>query len=138
MRLRHSTPSARFEMTPLLDVIFLLLTFFILVQPLMVQAELLKVTLPELTAGEVARDSPLVAITIDSAGNLYVNREAVNKAQLQQRLEAAAQQEAGPRVYVGMAAGQGEVDRLPLMLEVVEMLKAAGINDFSFVGAPKR
>jgi biopolymer transport protein ExbD len=124
-------------MTPLLDVIFLLLTFFILVQPLMVQAELLRVTLPELTAGEVAKENPLLAITIDAAGNLYVNREAVSEEQLQARLRAAAQQEKAPRVYVGMAAGQGDVDRLPLMLRVVEMLKAAGISDFSFVGAPK-
>ncbi len=137
LKLRNPSHEVRFEMTPLLDVIFLLLTFFILVQPLMVQAELLKVTLPRLRAGEAAREAPLLAITIDAAGRLYANREPVHEAELRRRLFAAAEQELAPRVYVGMAAGQGEVDRLPTMLRVVEMLREAGIEDFSIVGAPK-
>lgn len=124
-------------MTPLLDVIFLLLTFFILVQPLMVQAELLKVTLPKLSTGQAATDSPLLAITIDGAGKLYANREPVSEQQLKVALEKAVQTDAAPRVFVGMQAGQGEVDRLPLMLRVVELLREVGIEDFSIVGAPQ-
>ena len=124
-------------MAPLLDVIFLLLTFFILMYPLMVQAKLMPVTLQEFASGQEATESALLAITIDGAGQLYVNREPIDEARLVTRLEQAAELESAPRVYVGVEAGAGQVDRAPLLLKVVEMVKAAGIEDFAFVGAPR-
>lgn len=137
LRIRRSTPEARFEMTPLLDVIFLLLTFFILIQPLMVQAQLLRVTLPKLRSGQAATDAPLLAITIDNSGRLYANRQPVTEPALRAALQKAVQTDAAPRVFVGMEAGQGQVDRLPLMLRVIELLHELGIEDFSIVGAPQ-
>jgi biopolymer transport protein ExbD len=124
-------------MTPLLDVIFLLLTFFILVQPLMVRAELLRVTLEKLESGAPASEAPMLAITIDAAGRMYVNREPVDERVLRRRLGEAAAADPAPRVYLGVEAGPGEVDRLPTMWRIVELLDDAGITDFSFIGAPR-
>lgn len=123
-------------MTPLMDVIFLLLTFFIYSQVLVVRAELLPVKLPELSAGQAAADDLLLAITVDGAGKLYLNREPTTEAALPATLQRIASQPDPPRVYVAMEAGQGQVDRAPIMLRIVEMLRTAGIEDFAFVGAP--
>lgn len=134
--LRRSTHEPRIEMTPLLDVIFLLLTFFIYSQVLVVRAELLPVRLPELSAGQAASDDLLMAITVDGRGRLYLNREPTAEGELPARLRAIANQPDPPRVYVAMEAGEGEVDRAPILLRIFGELRAAGINDFSFVGAP--
>lgn len=136
-RIRRTTHEPRFELTPLLDVIFLLLTFFIFSQVMMVRAELLPVRLPQFAAGATAAEADaMLALTIDAEGRLYANFEPVTRDQLRLILERLAEQEAPPRVYVGTEEGLGEVDRLPVMLELVELLRATGIENFSFVGRP--
>lgn len=136
-RIRRTTHEARFELTPLLDVIFLLLTFFIFSQVMLVRAELLPVNLPRFSAGATAADADAaLALTIDNRGRIYANFEPVTREQLTILLENLAERDDPPRVYVGTEAGSGQVDRLPVMLELVEQLRAAGIDNFSFVGQP--
>jgi len=136
-RIRRTTHEARFELTPLLDVIFLLLTFFILSQVMLVRADLLPVNLPRFAAGATAAEQDAaLALTIDRRGQVYANFEPVSRERLAALLNDLAERDQPPRVYVGTEAGTGDVDRLPVMLELVEQLRAAGIDDFSFVGQP--
>jgi len=137
-RIRRTRHEARFELTPLLDVIFLLLTFFIFSQVMLVRAELLPVTLPRFAAGATAAETDAgLALTIDRRGRIYANFEPVTDEQLTLLLENLAERENPPPVFVGTEAGVGEVDRLPVMLQLVEKLRAAGIENFSFVGQPE-
>lgn len=125
-------------MMPLLDVIFLLLTFFIMLQPEMIRAALLKVNLPQLQTAAPADASPMLAITLDADGQLYLNREPVGRDELRARLFRAAEQSDAPRVYLASEGGAGRIDRLPIVLEIIDLLRGVGIEDFTLVGAPRR
>ncbi|MFZ5536154.1 MAG: ExbD/TolR family protein [Pseudomonadota bacterium] len=76
------------DLTPLIDVVFLLLLFFMLTTTF-VEATRLKVDLPEAGQGAAAehKDEPWV-IEIDAAGHYALNGEVVEADQLAARLRA--------------------------------------------------
>ena len=88
LSLRRPQYEMRIEIMPLIDVIFLLLTFFIYAMVLMVRAELLPVQMHAFSSGEAARVPPAVAITIDRDGAIYFNREQISIDRVLERLEA--------------------------------------------------
>ena len=124
-------------MTPLLDVIFLLLTFFIFALVVTVQAQVLPIRLPELTTGETARDAKIAGVTVDGSGNLFLNREPVTRQQLRERLKELAALPQPPAFYLAIDAGEGEVDRGPILIEAIEMFRSLGIKNLNIVGQPR-
>ena len=138
---RRRDLSPRVEIMPLIDVIFLLLTFFIYSLISMVRAEVLPVQLQALTTGEQAEPAVVVAVTIDAQGGLYLNRAPIDRGALDQRLSQIAQSENKPRLFLAMEdtgdvepGAAGVVDRGPLLIELIERVRKAGIEDFSIVG----
>ena len=77
LTLRRPQNEPRIEIMPMIDVIFLLLTFFIYAMVLMVRAELLPLQLPEFASGQPATIPPAVTISIDEQGSLFLNREPI-------------------------------------------------------------
>ena len=74
------------DMTPLIDVVFLLLIFFMLTASF-TQAQRLKVELPKAEQGENAQDQNKEwVIEIDAQGNYALNGEALAGEQLTVRL----------------------------------------------------
>lgn len=74
------------DMTPLIDVVFLLLIFFMLTASF-TQAQRLKVELPKAEQGEPSPDqSKDWTIEIDAHGNYALNGEALAPEQLEVRL----------------------------------------------------
>ena len=136
---RHDL-APRVEMTPLIDVIFLLLTFFIYSLVMMVRAELLPVTLTTLSTGEQAQAAEVVAITIDRAGQLYLNRQPVTADQLDEQLKEMVALDQPPKLFIAMEADdkttQTPVDRGPLLIGLIEQVRNNGITDFNIVGEP--
>ena len=137
LSLRRNRHNPRLELTPLLDVIFLLLTMFMFNQLVAHQAELLNFRLPQLSTGVLAKEYDLLAVSVDSRGQIYVNREPVDEQDLQDRLSVAMNQDTPPSVYLQIEAGQGDVDRAPLMIRITQIMRQAGVDNFSFVGSPE-
>jgi len=74
------------DMTPLIDVVFLLLIFFMLTASF-TQAQRLKVDLPKAEQGESSQDQNKDwTIEIDAQGNYALNGEALAPEQLESRL----------------------------------------------------
>lgn len=124
---------------PLIDVIFLLLTFFIYSLLTMVRAEILPVQLQTLTTGQAAEPAAIVAVTIDARGGLYLNRQPMGSDQLDERLNAIAQQADRPKLFLALeetpAQGTGVlVDRGPLLIALIERVRRAGLEEFNIVG----
>lgn len=131
---------------PLIDVIFLLLTFFIYSLVTMVQAEILPVQLQTLTTGQAAEPASIMAITIDAQGSLYFNRAPIEDAALDAKLAELAQLEDVPKLFLaledtrltaepGKADNAGRtIDRGPLLISLIERVRKAGIEDFNIVG----
>ena len=137
--IRRHDLSPRVELLPLINVVFLLLTFFIYSLVVMVRVEVLPVQLTTLTTGQQAKSAKIAAITIDAAGRLYMNREPVEMEQLDQQLRAYAEAEDRPQLFLAMEAADPSapseaVDRGPILLRLIEQVRAAGIEDFRIVG----
>lgn len=132
--LRRNQHETRIEIMPLIDVIFLLLTFFIYAMVLMVRAELLPVEMHAFASGEPAKVPPAVAITIDRNGSLFFNREQIAMSTVLDRLKAVHDADPDTVIYVA-AEATGSTDRLPTFLDLYDHLAHAGLN-IKLVGAP--
>ena len=84
----------------MIDVVFLLLTFFI--YTLVVRVEFLPVQLMGVSTGEQLTERDVVAITIDRAGRYYVNREPLGEQAFEDRLREIGGLEDQPMVVVAM------------------------------------
>lgn len=120
-------------MTPLIDVIFLLLTFFIYSLITMVRVDVLPVSLAGLVGGSASTASQIDAVTIDRTGSVFWNREAIDWVELDRRLDAFAARDDDPTLYLA-AEAQGDADRLPVMLRLMERVQAAGVANIAVVG----
>jgi biopolymer transport protein ExbD len=135
-RIRRSDYSPRIELAPVLDVVFVLLTFFVYSVAMMIEADVLPLRLTALAAGATPSAETLGkldAITIDKDGKLFFNREPVDQAQLDTRLAELKKKVERPRIYLAMEA-QGDKDRGPMFIELIGQVQKAGITDFVIVG----
>ncbi len=133
--IRRSDYDARIEIMPLIDVIFLLLTFFIYALVLMVRVDLLPVPLETYISGDPADPVPASTITLGLDGTLSFNDEKIEADQVINRINSAKQDEPNTRFYLVMAAGEGEVDRGPVLTSLWDRLRDAGV-EINLVGAP--
>lgn len=90
------------NLTPLIDVVFLLLIFFMVSTTFDRETEL-NIELPEASGKPVENQRPLVEITIDEKGRYFVNKEEVINTQLETLKQA-----------IKKAAGDAEKPRLLL------------------------
>lgn len=125
-------------MMPLIDVVFLLLTFFIYAMVLMVRAHLLPVELPTLRGGLSGQGPRVeaVSITMDETGSLFVNAQPATLADAIDAVRAFKAENPDGRVYVAPSAA-GNADRLPAFLQLVNRLRSSGIDEFFIVGRPE-
>jgi biopolymer transport protein ExbD len=135
LTIRRTNHEARVEIMPLLDVIFLLLTFFIYAMVLMVRAELLPVEMHSFSSGEPTTVPPAVAITIDRNGSLFLNREPISMDAVLPRLTELKAKDPDTIIYVA-AEKVGTGDRLPVFLDLYDELAHAGLN-IKLVGSPE-
>jgi len=133
--LRRSDTTPRVELMPLIDVVFLLLTFFIYSLIISVRAEVLPVELVPLATGQSAEPGPVRALTIDPRGELFWDQEPIESGALEARLDALAAEENPPTLYLAMSE-RGETDRGPQLLSLIEQVRSAGLTNFVIVGRP--
>jgi biopolymer transport protein ExbD len=105
-------PLAEINVTPLVDVMLVLLIVFMVAAPLMVVG--VPVRLPETSAERVAEPKEPVVVSVDAQGRWYLRREELAPEPLAARLAglAAADREAPVYVRGDRAVPYGEVMRL--------------------------
>lgn len=77
----HSTEEIGLDITPLIDVVFLLLIFFMVSTTFERESEL-NITLPEASKETVETKVDSINITIDSQSNIYINDKELVNSQL--------------------------------------------------------
>lgn len=90
------------NLTPLIDVVFLLLIFFMVSTTFERETEI-SVQLPEADGEQLTTEKSVVEITIDAKGRYYVNRAEVVNTQLEtlkRAIKEAAGGEAEPQVIL--------------------------------------
>ncbi len=135
LNFRRSSLEPRIELTPLLDVIFLLLIFFIYALVLTVEAEVLPVRLPSLGSAEAAERAEIAAITLDADGEVFLNRRPTPRDELKSTLRGLALQPNPPQVFVAISE-EGNVDRGPAFVRLVDLVREVGFEQVNIVGRP--
>ena len=123
-------PMADINVTPLVDVMLVLLIIFMVTAPLLTAG--VPVNLPDARAKALDQDQQPVQLSIDREGKLFLGDEEVADAALAGRLEsiaAAARGAEPPQVYLraDRALDYGRVMR------VMGELNRAGLNRVSLV-----
>ena len=123
-------PMAEINVTPLVDVMLVLLIIFMVTAPLLVAG--VPVDLPESRAGALDQQAKPVQIALDKDGGLFIDDHPVSDAALPQRLSAIAAEPAPPegrRIYLraDKALDYGRVMR------VMGELNRAGLNHVALV-----
>ena len=114
-------------MTPLIDVMLVLLVIFIIAAPLM--ASSLRLDLPK-TPGGSPTDAPAsLAVAIDSQGQLFLGSEPISAETLRARVRQAAQSNPATEVQLraDTAVPYGRV------VEFMALANAAGLSRIGFV-----
>jgi len=120
-------PMSEINMTPLVDVMLVLVVIFIITAPLLVSA--VKVDLPHAT-GAAALEAPKhLSLTIDRQGQAYVDDLPMDSAALGTTLRRAAQR--NPETEVRLRADA----RVPYgrVVEVMGLTHQAGLHRIGFV-----
>lgn len=129
-RIRRTMPEPRMEMTPLMDVVFLLLTFFVFALLVMVRADVLNVSLPTLSAAEPAAGASTITITIDEAGAAYIDGDPVEVDDVAAQVAPRLAENPDARLLVAVDTRS----RTATLMQVVNNLVAAKITDFALLG----
>ncbi len=120
-------PMSDINMTPLIDVMLVLLVIFMITAPLMTSS--LKLDLPK-TEGARPSDAPVfVALAVDAQGRLFVGDEPVTPQQLLERVRTAAARDPGAEVQLraDQAVPYGRV------AELIALVQEAGLTRIGFV-----
>ena len=127
---RRRAPMAEINVTPLVDVMLVLLIIFMVTAPLLVAG--VPVDLPESRAGALDQQAEPVQVVIDAAGRITIDEEPIADAALAAKLAALAAQPQpaeGRRIYLraDRSLDYGRVMR------VMGELNRAGLNRVALV-----
>ncbi|MFC3552317.1 ExbD/TolR family protein [Lysobacter cavernae] len=122
-------PMAEINVTPLVDVMLVLLIIFMITAPLMTQK--IEVKLPEANLDEKAKETktPPITIAVQENGSMYWNDEPVTRDLLESRLSIEAQKTPQPQVNI-----RGDhTTKYRIVSEVVKVAQAQGMRKVGFV-----
>src|SRR3546814_13966448 len=100
-RQRRRSPMAEINVTPMVDVMLVLLIIFMVTAPLLVAG--VPVDLPDSKAGALDQEQEPVQISLDANGAMFIDERPVNEFDLPARLAQIAGQatdEGGPRIFL--------------------------------------
>ena len=122
----------RIEMIPLMDMLFLLLVFFMYAMLSMAVHRGLPVRLPASDAAEVEPEATLT-VTVKADGSVFLDREAVPLPELALALKARAAGEGAPGVRLFADRDLSTQN----LFEVLDRIRDAGLSSVSLQAEPK-
>ena len=128
-------PMSEINVTPLVDVMLVLLIIFMITAPLM--SHKIKVELPQADLDkrdETVPPAPPITVTVTKNGNLYWNDQPVTKSLLESQLSVEAQKTPQPAVNIR----GDETTKYRTISEVVNTAQAQGIRKVGFVATKVR
>jgi biopolymer transport protein ExbD len=96
------------NIVPMIDVIFAILTFFIMSSLFLTRSAGLPVNLPKATTAQDQQVSQ-VTVTLDAAGNLSLDQQPIQLADLQSRIRAASGKPQTVIIHADQQVSHGQV-----------------------------
>lgn len=126
-RTQGAQPMSEINVTPLVDVMLVLVVIFIITAPLL--ASSIKLDLPKSEAARPNEAPQFVTLVVDKAGQAFLNDQPVSADQLDQRLRQSAA--LNPDTEVQLRAD--EAVPYGRIVEVMGIAQKAGLNRIGFV-----
>ena len=126
-RTKGSEPMSEINVTPMVDVMLVLLVIFILTAPLM--ASSIKLDLPKTDAAKASEAPKFVTLVVDKSGQIFLNDKPIALDALKTSLRQTAAQNPDTEVQLraDVAVPYGKV------VEVMGAAQKAGLNRIGFV-----
>ncbi|PUE45449.1 biopolymer transporter ExbD [Limnohabitans sp. 2KL-1] len=120
-------PMSEINVTPLVDVMLVLLVIFILTAPLMTSA--IRLDLPSSEGGEAGGVPQAIALVVDAQGALFLNDQPITPEALRQQLASAARR--NPLTELELRADAS----VPYgrVVEAMGLAQKAGLSRIGFV-----
>ncbi len=120
-------PMGEINMTPLIDVMLVLLVIFMITAPLMSSS--LRLDLPKSEAATPSDTPQFISVAMDPAGELYLGEERLTPAEFKQRIRQLGQ--ARPEMEVQLRADQA----VPYgrVAELIGWIQDGGLHRIAFV-----
>jgi biopolymer transport protein ExbD len=125
-----SQPMAEINVTPLVDVMLVLLVIFIITAPLLAYA--IRLDLPDVKAPPVTGRTEAIKLSIDADGRVFWNADLVDAKDLAARLTAAARKTPQPDLHLRA----DKATRFERVAEVMAAAQDAGLSKIGFVTEP--
>lgn len=124
--IRPRKPSLGLDMTPMIDIVFQLLIFFMLSSSFLNPS--LNLTLPKAVQHD-KQEPEKVIVSADKTGNIYVNTQKVPKEQLKAQLESRFAKDLKKAVHL---RGDGEMP-YKFFVEIMDIARQAGAQQINIV-----
>ena len=128
---QNNMPMAEINVTPMVDVMLVLLVIFILAAPMFTHS--IKLDLPSATAAPSDEKPQTITISVDPAGKLFWNDVAVNRADLPGKLTEAAAKKPQPDIMIRADKNT----RYEVVTNLLAAAQTGGLSKVGFVTAPR-
>ena len=127
---REGTTISQINVTPLVDVMLVLLVIFMVTAPIIQQG--VQVNLPQTKANAIAGSEEPLIVTVAKDGKIYLNDNVIGLADLGTKLSAIRKLQADKQVY--LRADQDV--RYGTVMKTIAEIKQAGIEKLGMVSRP--
>ena len=124
---KHGGPVSEINVTPLVDVMLVLLIIFMVAAPMMTVG--VPIDLPETQAKPMNSDTQPITVSVNPAGEIYLQETKIGIDEVVPKLEAIATTGYNERIYVrgDTNAGYGTV------MQVMARISSAGFKNIGLV-----
>ncbi|MCA9292422.1 MAG: biopolymer transporter ExbD [Phycisphaerales bacterium] len=132
-RARRTRFDPQLDMAPLIDVVFLLLTFFVFALLLTVRLDVRDIALPRLASAQAAEPQPVILIKLAADGIVHVDNQETAWDDIADAITSAhdARPDASIILAIDADAPFGKAAQL------TELVEQAGIDKLQIVALPK-
>lgn len=124
---KQNAPIADINVTPMVDVMLVLLVIFIITAPLFTHA--IKLDLPSAQSAAAPQKPETISLSIDGEGRIFWNNDPVGQQDLGARLAQAAQQNPQPELQLRA----DKSTRYEIIAQVMSAAQTNGMTKIGFV-----
>jgi biopolymer transport protein ExbD len=124
---KHQSPMADINVTPMVDVMLVLLVIFIITAPLFTHA--IKLDLPNAQSAAAPEKPETISVSINAEGAIFWNNDVIQQKDLGARLAAAAQKKPQPELQLRA----DKSTRYEVIAQVMSAAQTNGLTKLGFV-----
>jgi biopolymer transport protein ExbD len=128
---KNQAPMSEINVTPMVDVMLVLLVIFIITAPLFTHA--IKLDLPNAQSAPAPEKPETISLSINGAGAIFWNDQAIQPKDLNERLAVAAKKNPQPELQLRA----DKATRYEVIAQVMAAAQTNGLTKMGFVTDPK-